>query len=141
MVMLISSLSLISAFLVNGWVEVKQQKEALNKETNTIADIISFSSADTLKNGDPNIASTQLNNLSIVSIVDNLHIYRIDDFSGELEFFASYNKQGTPPVPAKFAQIDSLKKIKFSENHIELTKTIEIKGKVIGLLIYKGIIR
>lgn len=138
MVMLISAMSLIAGFVINGWFEIKQQKETIKAEAKTYADIIAFNAVSSILFDDPKTEATRLQALELTTFVENIHVYRVDDFSGELEFFASYNKQGTPPVPAKFAKIDALQIPRFGDSHLELIRPIQFEQKTIGYLYLRG---
>ncbi|AWB68987.1 HAMP domain-containing histidine kinase [Saccharobesus litoralis] len=136
--MLISALSLIAAFIVNGWLEIKQQKLNHESEAKSYADIIAFNASASILLDDPKTESSRLKALELTPFVENIHVYKIDDFSGELEFFASYNKKGIPPVPAKFAKLESLLEPRFGESHLELIRPIKYESKIIGYLYLRG---
>ncbi|WP_232824799.1 HAMP domain-containing sensor histidine kinase [Algibacillus agarilyticus] len=138
MVMLIAALSLTSAFLINGWLEVKQQKLNHETEAKSYADIIAFNASSSILLDDPKNEASRLKALELTQFVENIHVYKIDDFSGELEFFASYNKKGIPPVPAKFTKLESLIEPKFGESHLELIRPITYDSKIIGYLYLRG---
>ncbi|NTS78509.1 HAMP domain-containing protein [Catenovulum sp. SM1970] len=138
MVMLTAALSLISAFIINGWLEIKQQKDNVKSSAIAYADIIAFNSVSSILFDDSKTETTRLQALETTDFVENIHIYRVDDFSGELEFFASYNKLGTPPVPAKFGKIKTLLKAHFSDNYLELIRPIQSEQTIIGYLYIRG---
>ena len=55
-----------------------------------------------------------------IKIINNVHIYRFDEFNdGNLAFFASYNKQGTPLITDQKDRVESILQPIFNDSFIE----------------------
>ena len=65
-------------------------------------------------------------------MIENIHIYLIDQQTQEPQFFSSYNKFGIPPVPVKFHQIKELQTATFNDNNVELIRPIKEENIIIG---------
>lgn len=65
-----------------------------------------------------------LNTIRNFEGVSHIHVYRFDEFSNELSFFASYNKERTAPLRPQFRKIEELKKPVFTERFIEFAHPI-----------------
>ncbi|KMT63813.1 ATPase [Catenovulum maritimum] len=134
MVLVISTVSLILAFVINGVFEVKQQKSTLASQAKSFADIIGFSASTNLLFGDPVSENARLTTLEIDKNIENIHIYRINEENGKVEFFASYNKVNTPPIPTKINKLKELSDVTYSDNYLELIRGINFEGNEIGYI-------
>ena len=134
MVLFISSVALILAFVSNGYFEFKQQKDTLAAQAISYGDIIGFSATSNLIFNDPSAENARLSNLNLVDNIDNIHIYRFDKGSEQTEFFASYNKKNVPPIPTKLNQLNELALPEFSDKHLEVVRTIEFDNQKLGFI-------
>lgn len=137
-VMAISAASLIASVASSTYIHVRRQKDQLVTQLSTYADIISFNSVASLAFDDPETETLQLNSFKTASLIENIHIYRINPLTGEPEFFSSYNKFGIPPIPAKYNRIDQLKIVTFSDTYVELIRPIRDDDVVIGHIYLRG---
>ncbi|EWH10020.1 histidine kinase [Catenovulum agarivorans DS-2] len=134
MVLFISSVALILAFVTNGYYEFKQQKDTLARQAISYSDIIGFSATSNLIFNDPSAENSRLTNLNLVDNIDNIHIYRYDATANQTEFFASYNKKNVPPIPTKLNQLDNLGTPEFFDKHLEVARVIEFEGQKLGYI-------
>lgn len=137
-VLSIATLALLVAFTASTRFEIEKHKERLQKDSITYADIAAFNAASSILFDDPETEKKRLESFKVTPFIENVHIYKLDDYSDELSFFASYNKAGFPPVPAKFSQLDELKQPQFGSNHIELARPIRFEGELIGYIYLRG---
>ena len=131
-VMAISAISLITSVASSTILDIRRQKTELASQLQTYSDIISFSSVASLTFDDPETEAEQLKSFQAASIIENIHIYLIDQQTQEPQFFSSYNKFGIPPVPVKFHQIENLQTATFNENNVELIRPIKEENQTIG---------
>ncbi|WP_246072180.1 HAMP domain-containing sensor histidine kinase [Catenovulum sediminis] len=134
MVLVISAVALIIAFVSNAYFEYKQQRSLLASESTAYTDIIGFSATSNLLFSDPSAESARLRNLSLIKNIENIHIYQHDLTTKNNEFFASYNKDNTPPVPNKLDVLQSFTEPNFSERHLEIIREIRFEERLLGYI-------
>jgi signal transduction histidine kinase len=131
-VMAISAVSLITSVASSTILDIRRQQAELASQLETYSDIISFASVASLTFDDPETETGLLKSFKAASIIENIHVYLIEQQTHEPQFFSSYNKFGIPPVPVKFTQIKQLQKATFTDNHVELIRPIKEDDTVIG---------
>jgi signal transduction histidine kinase len=131
-VMAISAISLIASVAASTVLDIRRQKAELVSQLATYSDIISFSSVASLTFDDPETEAEQLKSFKAASIIENIHIYRIDQQTSEPGFFSSYNKFGIPPILVRFNQIEALQIATFSDNNVEVIRPIKEEEVILG---------
>ncbi|WP_018693029.1 HAMP domain-containing sensor histidine kinase [Algicola sagamiensis] len=137
-VMTISAMSLLLSVIVSTYISIKKQKEQLVDKLETYADIIAFNATTSILFDDPETEEKRLTSFQAASMIENIHIYRIDEFTNELSFFASFNQGGVPPVPAKFSAVEKLGEATFHKNYLEMVKVIEFEKNTVGYVYLRG---
>lgn len=137
-VILIASSGLILAFTIFTYLQIDYQKKKIIEESIIFADIAAYNAATSLLYDDKISEKKRLQAFEVTPFIENVHLYRKDEYTGEMEFFTSYNQEGFTPVPAKFSQIEALQKPNFTGSHIELTRKIELKGELLGYIYIRG---
>lgn len=131
-VILISAVSLLLSISVTTYLDIQKQRQNVIDQLHTFGQIMAFNATTAILFDDADTEQNRLSSFKAAEFIDNIHIYRVDDFTNETEFFASYNKVNTPPVPVKYKQINQMLKPYFTTSHVELIHPIEFSDKVIG---------
>lgn len=131
-IMLTCSLTLCLAMMVSTLQDVKLQRSKLVSQLQGYASIIAFNARDSIQKDDADIEDNRLNSFKAVTMLHNVHIYKLLPDSNELSFFASYNRDGIGPFPVQFGRIEQFAKPYISDNHIELIREVKQDEKIIG---------
>ena len=131
-IMLICSLTLCLAMMVSTLQDVKLQRSKLVSQLQGYAGIMAFNARDSILKDDADIEDNRLNSFKAVTMLHNVHIYKLVADTGELSFFASYNRDGIGPFPVQFGRIEQFTKPHISDNHIELVREIKQEEQIIG---------
>ncbi|MEH8016382.1 ATP-binding protein [Rheinheimera muenzenbergensis] len=131
-IMLTCSLTLCLAMMVSTLQDVKLQRSKLIAQLQGYASIIAFNARDSLLKDDADIEDNRLKSFKAVTMLHNVHIYKLMPGTAELSFFASYNRDGIGPFPVQFARIEQFSKPYVSDNHIELIRPIMLDEQIIG---------
>lgn len=131
-IMLTCSLTLCLALVVSTVQDVKLQRNKLIVQLQSYASIIAFNALDSIEKDDADTEDTRLNSFKAVTMLHNIHIYKKQPESGELSFFASYNRDGIGPFPVQFNRIEQFASPYVSDNHIELIKPIQQQSQIVG---------
>lgn len=115
----VSLMSLIfSIFTTTYYTEKKNDDEAV-RYIKAISKIVSFNSEIPLAFNQRTGLNEFLNTLKDIDSLSNIHIYRQDEFSENLEFFTSFNKKSVSPVTPQFHRVKKLSQPVVSEEYIE----------------------
>ncbi len=131
-VMAISAVSLIASVASSTIIDMRRHNADLVSQLSTYSDIISFSSVAGLTFDDPETEREQLRSFKAATLIENIHIYRLDPQTREPQFFSSYNKFGIPPIPVKFDQIEALQNATFSDSYLEIIRPIKEDDVILG---------
>jgi signal transduction histidine kinase len=131
-VMAISGVSLIASVASSTFIDMRRHKNELVSQLSTYSDIISFNSVASLAFDDPDTQNEQLNSFKAATLIENIHIYRINPLTTEPEFFSSYNKFGIPPIPVKFNLIEQLRNATFGDAYLEIIRPIKDDNTILG---------
>lgn len=121
--MAITSLSLIVVSGINLYSQIGAYKSDLIAEVQMLAELTGQSAVREIDADEVEELQTDLQALAAVTIIENIHFYKIIE-GGERVFFASYNKIGIAPVKAKLEQNEELGKVKLSSNLAEIISPI-----------------
>jgi signal transduction histidine kinase len=132
-VMAITTLSLILSSGVNLYSQISTYRQSLHDNVVIYAEIIGRDSLNSLIKDEGLLEETNLKILSASELIENVHIYKVND-DQSIEFFASYNKEGIAPVKAKFDQVEQLFQPKMAAGTIEVIRPIRSENKVMGYL-------
>ncbi|RZF77226.1 HAMP domain-containing protein [Pseudoalteromonas sp. CO325X] len=131
-VMSVASLSLILSITISTYIDIQEQREQLEERVETFAELTAFNAQVTVLFDDSKTEEQRLQAFQAVEAIKNIHIYRIDEFNDEVEFFASYNAPRTPPVPVKTKRLESIGKGEVEDGHLEIIKAITNQDNTIG---------
>lgn len=137
-VMLICSTTLLAALTISSVQDVSFQQKKLIDQLHAYANIIAFNSVAGILYDDPEIEENRLKSFAAVSILHNIHIYKLAPESGELTFFSSYNRKDIGPHPTQFSRIEELRQPVVDGDVIELAKPVEFEGKKLGYIYIRG---
>jgi len=137
-VMLICSTTLLAALSISSVQDVSFQQQKLIDQLHAYANIIAFNSVAGILYDDPEIEENRLKSFAAVSILHNIHIYKLAPDTGELTFFSSYNRKDIGPHPTQFNRIEQLLQPVVDSNVIELAKPVEFEGKKLGYIYIRG---
>ncbi|GAB2910213.1 hypothetical protein GCM10027181_06570 [Rheinheimera gaetbuli] len=110
------------------------QRSKLVSQLQGYASIIAFNARDSIQKDDADIEDNRLNSFKAVTMLHNIHIYKLLPDSNELSFFASYNRDGIGPFPVQFGRIEQFAKPYISDNHIELIREVKQDETIIGYI-------
>lgn len=106
-VIVITSLSILLSVIVSTVIDVSNQKKNLIEELNTLAGIISFNAYVPLVFVDKDEMQKQLKAYEKVEYIKNIHIYQVDDFTGTISLFATYDTGKNPPIPSRVKKLSN----------------------------------
>jgi len=130
--MLIAAISLTVSSFFNTSIEIRNAKEHLVEQMHSYAQLIAFNASTTILFDDPETEESRLVSFQAVDIIDNIHIYKWDEFEERLIFFASYNKPSVPTVKAKIDDVNKLSTPQFSDKYLEFMQPILWQDETIG---------
>ncbi len=119
-VILITSLSIILSVAVSTYLDMDAQKSNTIQKLNTLAEIIAFNAATPLLFDDEKTQNRQLKSYKNVDEIQNIHIYRLDEFSGEVRFFASYRGFNNLSIATQINKLSNEPKVIIREEMIEI---------------------
>lgn len=131
-IMLICSLTLCLAMIVSTTQDVKLQRKKLVAQLHGYISIIAFNARNSILRADTDTEDNRLKSFKAVDILHNIHIYSKNLESEQLQFFASYNRDGVGPFPVQFAKVQQFLTPSISNNYVELSKAIINDDKIIG---------
>ncbi|MFY8348989.1 ATP-binding protein [Pseudoalteromonas sp. SSM20] len=106
-VIVITSLSILLSVIVSTVLDVSNQKKNLIEELNTLAGIISFNAYVPLVFVDKDEMQKQLKAYEKIEYIKNIHIYQVDDFTGTISLFATYDTGDNPPIPSRVKKLSN----------------------------------
>ena len=109
---------IFSIFTTTYYTEKKNDDEAV-RYIKAISKIVSFNSEIPLAFNQRTGLNEFLSTLKDIDSLSNIHIYRQDEFSENLEFFTSFNKKSVSPVRPQFHRVKKLSQPVVSEEYIE----------------------
>jgi signal transduction histidine kinase len=115
----ISLLSLLFAILSTTLYSNEKNNTDATRFIKTISNIVSFNSQISLSSNRRNDLNDFLSTLKKVDEISNIHVYRVNEQTEELEFFVSFNQQGVPPIAPQFDKIKQLSNPVFTDNIVE----------------------
>lgn len=126
----VSLMSLMfSIFTTTYYTEKKNEDEAI-RYIKAISKIVSFNSEIPLAFNQRTGLNEFLTTLKDIESLNNIHVYRQDEFSDNLEFFTSFNKRSVSPVTPQFHRVKKLSQPAVSRQYIEYSfPVIDAEGK------------
>lgn len=115
----ISLLSLLFAILSTTLYSNEKNNTDATRFIKTISSIVSFNSQISLSSNRRNDLNDFLLTLKKVDEISNIHVYRVNEQTNELEFFVSFNQQGVPPIAPQLDKIKQLSNPVFTDNIVE----------------------
>jgi signal transduction histidine kinase len=115
----ISLVSLLFSIISTTIYSNEKNKEDATRFIKTIANIVSFNSQISLSSNQRNDLNDFLSTLQKIQEISNIHVYRVNDETKELEYFVSFNQQGVPPIAPQFEKIKQLSNAIFTDNIVE----------------------
>ncbi|MGB0987804.1 MAG: CHASE sensor domain-containing protein, partial [Pseudoalteromonas spongiae] len=119
-VIVITSLSILLSVIVSTVLDVSNQKKNLIEELNTIAGIISFNAYVPVVFLDQDEMQKQLKAYEKIDYIKNIHIYQVDEFSGAISLFATYNTGENPPIASKVKKLTNRVSSNIDGDNIEV---------------------
>lgn len=137
-VLLVTAAALGIGFTINVVSQVNQYQSSMLKRVSSYAKIIAGNARESVAFNDNSKETQRLSSLANSPFVQHVHIYRVEPNSGELSFFSSYNKEGLPPIPAKFSKIEYLSQPRINEHYMEVAEPILLDDSVVGYVYLRG---
>lgn len=109
---------IFSIFTTTYYTDKKNGDEAV-RYIKAISKIVSFNSEIPLAFNQRTGLNEFLSTLKDIDSLSNIHIYRQDEFSENLEFFTSFNKKSVSPVTPQFHRVKKLSQPVVSDQYIE----------------------
>ncbi|WP_372766992.1 ATP-binding protein [Pseudoalteromonas sp.] len=121
----ITSLSILLSVIVSTVIDVNNQKKNLIEELNTLAGIISFNAYVPLVFLDNDEMQKQLKAYEKIDYIKNIHIYQVDDFTGSISLFATYDTADNPPIPSRVKKLSNKITANVEGDNIEVIYPIQ----------------
>lgn len=158
-VMTIFSLTICVSMLASTLQDIKQQRKALINELKSYASIIasnaqaSFAGAekailqtdagfaderDNIYNDFAHTEENRLRSFDAVPMFHNIHIYRLQQSTGNLVLYSIYNARGIGPYPAQLEKVSSFIEPQLSDNYIELSQEIRLGDNLAGYVFIRA---
>lgn len=131
-VILITSLSILLSIIVSTVIDVSNQKKTLIKELNTLAGIISFNAYVPVVFLDEDEMQKQLKAYEEIEYIKNIHIYQVDEFTGVISLFATYNTADNPPIPSQIKKLSNQSTATIVGDSIEVSFPIKTEDTNYG---------
>lgn len=131
-VLIVTTLALLIAFTINTYSQVQHYRDSLIERSVAYARVTAFNALSSVVFDDNETETQRLRSLRSTSFVEHVHIYKLDEVTGDLNFFASYNRRGLAPIPAKYASINSLGEPRIVGDHLEVAEPIQLDNSVVG---------
>ncbi|MEX1222755.1 MAG: ATP-binding protein [Idiomarina sp.] len=131
-VLIVTTLALLIAFTINTYSQVQHYRDSLIERSVAYARVTAFNALSSVVFDDNETETQRLRSLRSTSFVEHVHIYKLDEVTGDLNFFASYNRRGLAPIPAKYASINNLGEPRIVGNHLEVAEPIQLDNSVVG---------
>ncbi len=132
--MLICSVTLLASLTISTVQDIGFQKKKLLDQLHAYANIIAFNSVAGILVDDAEMEDNRLKSFEAVDILYNIHIYKLSPETNELSFFSSYNRKDIGPHPTQFARVNQLAEPFADADVVEISKSVEFDGKVIGYI-------
>ncbi|ATC93799.1 sensor histidine kinase [Pseudoalteromonas tunicata] len=137
-VMLITTLCLILSISVSTYLDIEKQRSFALEKLVTYADIIAFNAQVSLLFNDRETEQKRLEGFRAATVIENIHIYKIDEFTDEITFFTSFSATNIPPIPTRENKLVGATKPVFIENHIDIVRPIAFEGIIQGYVYIRG---
>lgn len=137
-VMLITTLCLVLSISVSTYLDIEKQRSFALEKLATYADIIAFNAQVSLLFDDKETEKKRLEGFRAATVIENIHIYKIDEFTDEVTFFASFNATNIPPIPTRIGKLANATKPVFIEHHIDIVRPIAFEGITQGYVYIRG---
>ncbi len=115
----VSLMSLIFSIVTTTYYTEKKNDDEAVRYIKAISKIVSFNSEIPLAFNQRTGLNEFLSTLKDIDSLSNIHIYRQDEFSENLEFFTSFNKKAVSPVTPQFHRVKKLSQPVVSNEYIE----------------------
>ncbi len=126
----ISLLSLLFSILSTTLYSNKNNVEDATRYIKTIGNIVSFNAQLPLSFNQRNSLNDFLASLQKIPEISNIHVYRVEEDSKQIEFFVSFNQQGVPPISPQYEKVQRLSNVMFNEDFVEFSvPVLEPDGK------------
>ena len=138
LVLLVTSFALLIGFTINIVSQVGQFEKSLQEQALSYTRIIASNAARTIVFDDTVSEKQRLGTFQNTPFIEHIHVYKMDEASGQLTFFSSYNKQGLAPIPARFSKLERLTSPTINDANIEVSQPVTLDGDVIGYVYLRG---
>src|SRR5690606_25308450 len=112
--------------------QIQYQRNAILERAHTYAQSAAFNALSSVVFDDDETETQRLRSLRSTSFIEHVHIYKMDDITGDLSFFASYNRRGLAPIPAKFSELTKLGTPRIRGDYVETAEAIRLDEDVVG---------
>lgn len=137
-VLIVTTLALLIAFAVNTYSQLSSTRANITRDAVAYARITAFNALSSVVFDDNETESQRLRSLRTSDFIQHVHIYKLDEITGDLTFFASYNRRGLAPIPAKYALIEQLAEPQLTSDFVEVAEPIKLDNSVVGYVYLRG---
>lgn len=130
-VMGVTALAIVVTSAVSLLGHFNQLKQELSANVELIAELIGRNAVVSLTFDDQTTEMENLLDLASTDVINNVHLYRVEE-SGDIRFFASYDKPGQASLAAMNARFDELSKPMLGEGNFEFIHPVYVSDTVIG---------
>lgn len=118
------------------WSHNKQLTKESERFITAIGDILAYGSAPLVDLHLPRGLEEFLSTLKGVSDVSNIHIYKRNEITNELEFFSGYERHDILPIPDQISILGDITRPRFTEDYVEYAVPIvqEASNQELGFI-------
>lgn len=137
-VIIITSLSIFLSVAVSTYLDFQTQKENITQQLTTFSKIIAFSSSAHIIFEDNSAQEKLLSSYKAVPAIKNIHIYSVDQYSGEITFFSSYDADDATPLPSQTAKLTENITSAILGDYIEIVVPVKKSDFLTGYVYMRG---
>lgn len=132
MVILITTVLVTLACAVLSFSFVADTQSRLLRQTSEVSQIIAENSTSFMVYNQPDVAERWLKSLRHTPQVLHVHLYRVDNATNGLKFFASYYADRESPIPVRFERVKNIDQARFTDGYVESAVPIYVQNVLQG---------
>ncbi|RUO26474.1 HAMP domain-containing histidine kinase [Aliidiomarina minuta] len=136
--LLIATLTLLPVFAIYSTLQYQEMRNILLQRADNYAELLASNAQHQMTDDSFAWSEPSFEVISRSSFVQTLHIYRYRESNAELSFHASYNRPGSPPIAARFAEIETLSSPVIEGSSIEVIKPVYSTEGIQGYLFLRA---
>lgn len=132
MVILITTVLVALASTVLSFSFVADTHSRLLRQTTEVSQVVAENAASFMVYNQPDTAELWLKSLRHTPQVLHVHLYRLDNATQSLSFFASYYADRESPIPVRFDRAQTLINARFTDDYVEAAAPVYVQDMLQG---------